>query len=69
MGRAVLLALSALAAFLGLEAVAPPAAPKRPVTDTYHGFGTALDEALDQRTDVWAFLFRELGLEYLPLSR
>jgi len=34
-----------------------------------HGFGTALDESLNQQTDVWAFLFRELGLEYLPLSR
>ncbi len=34
-----------------------------------HGIGTALDEALAQQTDVWAFLFRELGVQYRPLSR
>ena len=34
-----------------------------------HGFGTALDEALAQQTDVWAFLFRELGVQYRPPSR
>src|SRR5262249_22698194 len=29
-----------------------------------HGFGTALDEAVAQRTDVWSFLFWQLGVKY-----
>ncbi len=32
-----------------------------------HGFGTGLDEALAQQTDVWSFLFWQLGLRYRPL--
>src|SRR6266498_3867474 len=33
-----------------------------------HGFGTALDEALAQQTDVWSFLFWQLGLKYRPVQ-
>ncbi len=32
-----------------------------------HGFGTALDESLAQQTDVWSFLFWQLGLKYRPV--
>ena len=34
-----------------------------------HGFGTALDEALGQKTDVWSFLFWQLGLKYHPVQK
>jgi len=33
-----------------------------------HGIGTALDEALAQQTDVWSFLFWQLGLKYRPVQ-
>jgi len=33
-----------------------------------HGFGTALDESLAQRTDVWAFLLWQLGARYRPVQ-
>ncbi len=33
-----------------------------------HGFGTALDEALAQETDVWSFLFWQFGLKYRPVE-
>jgi prolyl oligopeptidase len=33
---------------------------------TGHGIGTPLDEAIEQSTDVYAFLFKQLGVEYRP---
>jgi prolyl oligopeptidase len=29
-----------------------------------HGFGTALDEQIEQLTDVFSFLFDQLGMKY-----
>jgi prolyl oligopeptidase len=34
--------------------------------DTGHGIGTPLDEAIQQSTDVYAFLFSQLGVTYRP---
>ena len=35
-------------------------------SDTGHGFGTALSKSIAQNTDVYAFLFEELGMRYRP---
>jgi prolyl oligopeptidase len=32
-----------------------------------HGIGTSLDERIEQEVDVWAFLFKVLGVPYRPL--
>jgi prolyl oligopeptidase len=33
-----------------------------------HGFGTALDERIEQDADVFSFLFDQLGIEYTPVA-
>jgi prolyl oligopeptidase len=35
-------------------------------SDTGHGFGTALSKSIAQNTDVFAFLFEQLGMRYRP---
>lgn len=34
-----------------------------------HGFGTALDEQIEERTDVCSFLFDQLGIKYTPVEK
>jgi prolyl oligopeptidase len=34
-----------------------------------HGFGTALDEQIEERTDVYSFLFVQLGIKYTPVEK
>ena len=35
-------------------------------SDTGHGFGTSLSRAIAQQTDVYSFLFDQLGMRYRP---
>ena len=34
-----------------------------------HGFGTPLEESIAEQTDVFAFLFEQLGVRYRPVEQ
>ncbi len=38
----------------------------RTSTSAGHGMGNSLDETISERTDIYAFLFNELGIDYKP---
>lgn len=38
----------------------------RTTSSAGHGIGTALDEQIEQDSDVFSFLFDQLGIEYAP---
>ncbi len=41
----------------------------RTTSSAGHGFGTALDEEIEQDADIFSFLFDQLGIEYAPAQK
>jgi prolyl oligopeptidase len=41
----------------------------RTSSNSGHGFGTALDERIEEGADTLSFLFDQLGIEYMPVAR
>jgi prolyl oligopeptidase len=53
-----------------LQAANPSGRPilLRTTSNAGHGFGTALDEEIDENADMYSFLFDQLGITFTPAN-